>query len=107
MSSDVGYASCDSYQRPNKGWQCQRRYLVHRHFKAFLFGLNRLKIMALQAKRAIVELQDATVDTCGSKAAACARLARVSEQEGSFSTPSGVCLPFGNMEHAVEVTYQL
>ena len=61
----------------------------------------------MQVARKILELEKAAVDTCGSKAAACAELARLAEQEVGFSTASGVCLPFGNMEYAVEVNIPL
>ena len=57
----------------------------------------------VQAERKILELEHGTVESCGSKTAACAELARMAEKDSGFSTPKGICLPFGNMEHAVEV----
>jgi phosphoglucan,water dikinase len=57
-----------------------------------------------KAKKAkLVPLTEATTATCGAKAAACAELARVAEQNtGLFSAPSGACLVFGNMEAALQ-----
>ena len=47
-------------------------------------------------------LEKATPKNCGAKAAACAELAKVAASAG-FSTPAGVCLPFGCMEAAIKV----
>ena len=57
----------------------------------------------MQAQRQILDLEDATVGLCGSKASACAELARVAQKQDSFQTPNGVCLAFGNMEYALQV----
>ncbi len=57
----------------------------------------------LQPKKEVLEMEKAKVETCGSKVAACAELARVSRKAQSFKTPAGVCLPFGNMEYAIRV----
>lgn len=57
----------------------------------------------VQAERSIIDLSSASVETCGSKAAACAKLAVFAKEAGSFRTPQGVCLPFGNMEKALSV----
>ena len=57
----------------------------------------------LQLKNAkIVLLEKATPKNCGAKAAACAELAKVAAS-ADFSTPAGVCLPFGCMEAAIKV----
>lgn len=57
----------------------------------------------MQPKRELLELEKASVETCGSKAASCAELARLAKQQEGFSTPEGVCLPFGNMEYSLQV----
>ena len=50
----------------------------------------------------VTPLKEATKESCGSKSAACAKLATVA-QEGGFATAEGVCLPFGNMHIAIQV----
>ncbi len=50
----------------------------------------------------MVPLEKATAASCGAKAAACAQLALAASKAG-FSTPAGVCLPFGSMEAAIKV----
>ena len=50
-------------------------------------------------------LEEAETETCGSKSAACAQLARLAAKGSSFATAAGVCLPFGNMEAAIKVTF--
>ena len=50
-----------------------------------------------------MELAEATVATCGAKAAACGELARISvDNNGAFAVPPGACLPFGAMEAALK-----
>lgn len=63
----------------------------------------------LQTKKPkLIALAEATPETCGAKAAACAELTKVAEQNaGVFSAPSGACLVFGNMETALQVTHYL
>ncbi|KAK9842786.1 hypothetical protein WJX74_002436 [Apatococcus lobatus] len=51
---------------------------------------------------ALVPLAQATVESCGSKAAKCAQLAGFAQQQSSFRTASGVCIPFGSMELALK-----
>ena len=51
-----------------------------------------------------VALEKATPANCGAKAAACAALAKVAAG-ASFSTPAGVCLPFGTMDAAIKVPH--
>lgn len=56
-----------------------------------------------QVKRgSVVLLKDAVKESCGSKSAACAHLARVAKDAG-FRTAEGVCLPYGNMNVAIQV----
>ncbi|KAL8162946.1 hypothetical protein V2J09_014435 [Rumex salicifolius] len=59
----------------------------------------------------IIPLSMANVENCGAKAAACGRLSVVSEASNiynelgvpaSFKVPSGVVIPFGSMESALE-----
>ena len=61
-----------------------------------------LKVVFLQPKKEILQMERARVETCGSKVSACAQLTRVSK-DAQFKTPAGVCLPFGNMEYAIKV----
>ena len=56
-------------------------------------------------KATVLPLEEAETDTCGSKSAACAQLARLAAKGSSFATAAGVCLPFGNMEAAIKVTF--
>lgn len=57
-----------------------------------------------QVKRGtVVPLEDARVETCGSKSTACAELARLSGRAKDFRTARGACLPFGNMHAAIRV----
>ena len=56
-------------------------------------------------KATVVPLEEAKTETCGSKSAACAQLARLAAKGSSFATAAGVCLPFGNMEAAIKVTF--
>lgn len=58
----------------------------------------------VQESHGTTGLAKATVGSCGSKAAFCAKLAKLSKT-GDFNTPSGFCLPFGNMEHALKVIF--
>ena len=66
-------------------------------------ALTHINCLLMQTERRILDLEHGTVESCGSKAAACAELARLAEKGDGFSTPSGICLPFGNMEYAIEV----
>ena len=63
--------------------------------------------MVWQVKKiTIVPLSKASTASCGAKAAACAELARLTEQSkksSSFATAEGVCLPFGCMEAVIKV----
>ena len=61
--------------------------------------------MTLQLKiMKTVALEKATPANCGAKAAACAELAKVAAG-ANFSTPAGVCLPFGTMDAAIKVPH--
>ena len=52
----------------------------------------------------LVQLADATSQTCGAKAEACAQLVQVAQKSaGIFVAPAGVCIPFGSMEAAILV----
>ena len=56
------------------------------------------------SKAAVVPLADATVQNCGSKAAACAQLLSLAEgSSGAFSASSGVVLPFGCLDLTLKV----
>ena len=60
-------------------------------------------LLLLQLKTMkIVALEKAKPANCGAKAAACAELAKVAAG-ASFSTPAGICLPFGTMDAAIKV----
>ena len=65
-------------------------------------------LMGMQVKKtSVVALAKATTASCGAKAAACAELAQLaqkSKKKGGFGTAEGVCLPFGCMEAAVQVS---
>ncbi|GMH08067.1 hypothetical protein Nepgr_009907 [Nepenthes gracilis] len=62
----------------------------------------------------IIQLPDADAQTCGAKAAACGRLASLSEESAkvyselgvpaSFKVPAGVVIPFGSLELALEAS---
>lgn len=59
------------------------------------------------SKATVLPLSKATTVSCGAKAAACAELAQLAEKQKngvSFGTAAGVCLPFGCMEAAVQVS---
>jgi hypothetical protein len=64
--------------------------------------LLHLLLLHQVSKATVVPLEKATAATCGAKAAACAQLATAAAKSG-FSTPTGVCLPFGSMEAAIKV----
>lgn len=52
---------------------------------------------------AVVPLLDACAETCGAKAASCARLLRLAhKQKALFRAPRGAVLPFGAMEAAAD-----
>ncbi|CAO2831421.1 unnamed protein product [Amaranthus hypochondriacus] len=67
--------------------------------------------------KAVILLADAQPNTCGAKAAACGRLASLSEASvkvysehgvpASFKAPAGVVIPFGSMELALEANQSL
>ena len=60
------------------------------------------------SKASVVALSKATTASCGAKAAACAELAKLAEKQkkgAGFGTADGVCLPFGCMEAAVQVSH--
>jgi len=60
-------------------------------------------LLLLQLKTMkIVALEKAKPANCGAKAAACAELAKVAAG-ARFSTPAGICLPFGTMDAAIKV----
>ncbi|KAL9262661.1 Phosphoglucan, water dikinase, chloroplastic-like protein [Drosera capensis] len=66
------------------------------------------------AAEGIIQLADATTETCGAKAAACGRLATFSDASqkvyselgvpASFKVPTGTVIPFGSMESALEAS---
>lgn len=61
------------------------------------------------SKAAVVALSKASTASCGAKAAACAELAKLAEQQKkgpAFGTAAGVCLPFGCMEAAIQVYFK-
>ncbi|KAH9621785.1 hypothetical protein KSS87_017544 [Heliosperma pusillum] len=67
--------------------------------------------------RGIIPLTEAEVSTCGAKAAACGRLASLSEASvkvyneygvpASFKAPAGAIMPYGSMESAIEASGSL
>ena len=67
-----------------------------------------LRLVSAQVKQAtLVPLAKATAESCGSKAAKCAQLATFAQQQSSFKTAAGVCIPFGSMELALKVGLEL
>ncbi|GAB2221724.1 hypothetical protein Droror1_Dr00012910 [Drosera rotundifolia] len=66
------------------------------------------------AAKGIIQLADASTETCGAKASACGRLATFSDASlkvyselgvpASFKVPTGAVIPFGSMESALEAS---
>jgi len=53
-------------------------------------------------KMEVTAMMDATVGTCGAKAANCGRLERLSLKTQAFRVPKGLCLPFGMMASVLD-----
>lgn len=51
----------------------------------------------------VVQLEEAAVETCGSKSTACRKLLQLAQQSGgSFQAPTGIAFPFGCMDAALK-----